>query len=1351
MGPKSSANKKKKNSRSSTTEPASGNIGSITQTERESIVPDDGMEDLYADPPGQDDPGQPVEENESNQGAGDITTRAEPGDMSQLELFEFEEIGGMATRSFIERHRERGKTPPLDRASDSSNTQVTPEAQTREEVIKREMPISDIERQLRNRIQNNDQRSDLYTAMLERLQSFQHEVNRITERQNDVYDTIFDILEEAGEFEHIEPNHTSNRASTGRPSEYPSTTRATRASETESISSLPQMRRNNNDRVVSSRAYGRVLETVEEREDEAAPTSRTSYGPDSDTRLRGAGLSSSNHTAYVGARDGSTRAYSGGTGMFPVRNSSAPVEARNVSEEIPLLREEPPHFDRSASAGNHRSSEHVEQRSTANGSYGMAYQDRRATIDRSNLSSNDPRVVARRGTSSSRSHHSYHGSHYGGGPSGGGPPGGGSPSGGPPGGPPGGGPPNGGRRPHGSEPGSSGYNERQEDGRRRRIPEGGPPEDPPDGDESPDDDDFDDEDSRSSHRRESHRPSPGDRRPTMRSPTPYNGPNPPHGFYQPPRYLARFDERNYREQSSTEWIRKAVRDKLATPANELPALKGLKLQPPELYSGKDDIEVFSNWIAQLFRWMRLAGLSGPDMDRSRVDVLGQMLSGEAQQWYNSVVDNPNSLSVLWDFENALIALYTRFVHHSTTLTATDKFDNVKYSKNGGAVQLANELALYGSRMVVTPDEYTIKRRFWGALPDELIHIIGRLRGMSAERTPLDQLVAEAAGIEDSIRADQINRRSRPNHSTASNSTPHPTPVASGSGRNSNPRPGNGNRDPKRSGSNGRFRPRVSDRRNERSHDKGPTRVSGGSHEHPTPKASGSGQEHRPPKHNHPKGSCFQCGSMDHWAKDCPHGDQKNGPAVRVMDEFRETESSTEQEPTTGREHEEGEEYDENPEGSQYDPEDDLPEEIYEDYSDQDQGSAWMGGMRDLDYHSDTEETGERLHSMVEETGETDEPTEDWFIGVAPPETRVAYELELEHQRSLMWATQYENRSLHQSVQQLSKENARLVEVNNIWARHLEECRVELRRMAIAIRTGASSGELNQMVQASTANQHRRMTEREQAVCSVYPDEESEGEGDEIPDLVTIPETPPDSPGGPTIHNVWMTDPTQQEDGIEGMAADQDTEDSTEEVLNAMSDPVQQREYRTTITPKEVRPQRMFRCMTAYVVVNGMKGLALLDSGSSIDCVSPEFARVAKLPVFPLDKPVGLQLGCVGSRSSINFGVREKVVFGGHSEEVYLDVVNVDHYDLVLGVPFLRQFKLCLNFEDETVVIGQQVIPSLKKGEEVRTARPTRRASTGTAAKYQWAEKDQYEGTKPIRRASTGSPANFAKAKVGKTE
>ncbi|TFK50711.1 hypothetical protein OE88DRAFT_1736195 [Heliocybe sulcata] len=59
------------------------------------------------------------------------------------------------------------------------------------------------------------------------------------------------------------------------------------------------------------------------------------------------------------------------------------------------------------------------------------------------------------------------------------------------------------------------------------------------------------------------------------------------------------------------------------------------------------------------------------------------------------------------------------------------------------------------------------------------------------------------------------------------------------------------------------------------------------------------------------------------------------------------------------------------------------------------------------------------------------------------------------------------------------------------------------------------------------------------------------------------------------------------------------------------------------------------CMVAYITINGVCALVLFDTGSTLDCVSPEFAQVANLTCYELGNPTVLQLGTVGSRSKIN--------------------------------------------------------------------------------------------------------------------
>ncbi|KAJ3490429.1 hypothetical protein NLI96_g1451 [Meripilus lineatus] len=165
----------------------------------------------------------------------------------------------------------------------------------------------------------------------------------------------------------------------------------------------------------------------------------------------------------------------------------------------------------------------------------------------------------------------------------------------------------------------------------------------------------------------------------------------------------------------------------------------------------------------------------------------------------------------------------------------------------------------------------------------------------------------------------------------------------------------------------------------------------------------------------------------------------------------------------------------------------------------------------------------------------------------------------------------------------------------------------------------------------------------------------------------------------------------------------------EEMMRAMG-PERDREYRMAIEPKTgTRPKRAFKCLTAYVEVNGTKALALFDSGSSIDAISNEFARVAKVDAFELEKPVPIQLGTVGSRSVINFGANIPVSVHGKMEEIYLDIVNVDHYDIIVGVPLMTRYGICLDFDENLIRIrGGGVMQSLKAGESVAIAKPARR-------------------------------------------
>jgi len=44
---------------------------------------------------------------------------------------------------------------------------------------------------------------------------------------------------------------------------------------------------------------------------------------------------------------------------------------------------------------------------------------------------------------------------------------------------------------------------------------------------------------------------------------------------------------------------------------------------------------------------------------------------------------------------------------------------------------------------------------------------------------------------------------------------------------------------------------------------------------------------------------------------------------------------------------------------------------------------------------------------------------------------------------------------------------------------------------------------------------------------------------------------------------------------------------------------------------------------------------------------------------------------------------------------YVDVVNFDHYDMIIGTPFMRARKVILDFERNIIRIGDQEVPATK--------------------------------------------------------
>ena len=74
----------------------------------------------------------------------------------------------------------------------------------------------------------------------------------------------------------------------------------------------------------------------------------------------------------------------------------------------------------------------------------------------------------------------------------------------------------------------------------------------------------------------------------------------------------------------------------------------------------------------------------------------------------------------------------------------------------------------------------------------------------------------------------------------------------------------------------------------------------------------------------------------------------------------------------------------------------------------------------------------------------------------------------------------------------------------------------------------------------------------------------------------------------------------------------------------------------------------------------------------------------------------MQLACIGSRSMINYGTHATIKIGRKVVEEYFDIANIEHYNAILGTPFLRKMGIILDFRSPgRAWIGNEVIPTGK--------------------------------------------------------
>ena len=116
-------------------------------------------------------------------------------------------------------------------------------------------------------------------------------------------------------------------------------------------------------------------------------------------------------------------------------------------------------------------------------------------------------------------------------------------------------------------------------------------------------------------------------------------------------------------------------------------------------------------------------------------------------------------------------------------------------------------------------------------------------------------------------------------------------------------------------------------------------------------------------------------------------------------------------------------------------------------------------------------------------------------------------------------------------------------------------------------------------------------------------------------------------------------------------------------------------------------------LSGYWDINGIRAHCLLDSGCEGVMISPNFIHTMGIVPIKLEQPIGLQLACVGSKSTINYGAKSTIMFGNARVEEYFDIANINYYDVILGTLFLRRLNIMLDFTSPGIIhMGTTVVP-----------------------------------------------------------
>ncbi|OJT01906.1 hypothetical protein TRAPUB_7640 [Trametes pubescens] len=711
-------------------------------------------------------------------------------------------------------------------------------------------------------------------------------------------------------------------------------------------------------------------------------------------------------------------------------------------------------------------------------------------------------------------------------------------------------------------------------------------------------------------------------------------------------------------------IQAAIRDRVSYDAPSTQPIKNLKNIPvPEKYGGEDDADAFMSWLKSFLRWLALGRIVGPDLDSDRVQLLGQHLVKEARRWYDDAIDNFNGVGRHWTFEQAVCALYKRFIHRSTARSAAEQFQRLRYRRETGVSGLWDGLITLTRKMPEPPDDYSFKIRFLDALPEELCAPMLRHQNVSIERSSPHELYTAALLQEENNRVLEDWK--------ASHRATHPL------------------REVEKS-------PRGPDRPDE-FYD-----VEGSQYDPDEELAAAFSS-------NGADDVWF--GSMRVSARE--DGDEDVGDHV-VADVV------------VGGSRNELLAYTTYPPNRFVEFIDDLvvqgePEYISRTEAEwrvrraarilemgiSDAAPVYAGRSDERAGDSDESDSMPDLEPNVGPTAahvsHSELARQSWTYMHPPVNYQgPVVELPLDEDLDWAWAHFVDSERSDEDVTRILVVLYRMLHQNNHVLRQLYDARNSAdalrsslvwsrRELAVALfREGeALNGTSPHRLSASDQQRSRIRTQILTETDPLIVDDDTP---DEPTRTLSLPEA------NDLLLRVVEGRNVPSGTGLDPPAYERVCRSTPRFAAMTVSKGTEPLVTRARAGRRPLLSESEQECIVLLLVVNGLGALTLCDAGSTTEMLSNDFAQVSTCDIIQLENPAVLQLGCAGSRSRINFGTRAPVTLGSFGAEVYFDIANLDRYDAVIGTPFLRRFGVILDFKHNCVRIDGQSYPALSRAQ-----------------------------------------------------